>query len=253
MSSTKKTARLAGLLFLMMVVFGLLAEVMFRQKLFVANDVVLTANNIISNSFLYRVGIISDMLMALCYLLTALALYKLLSHVNKNMASLMVVFAAAGSVLLMFNILIELAPLYILSGNAYLGDFSAAQQQSLAMFFYNLYQHGYMIGQIFFALWVLPLGVLIIKSGFIPKILGHLFIIETLFALTAVVVHFLVPNATIETVLMLPMMVAEFSYMFYLLIRGVNEGRLVQHLNDMLYANESSKLNAYINSRKAHE
>ncbi len=240
MRSTKKTARLAGLLFLMMVVFGLLAEVVFRQKLFVANDVVMTANNIISNIFLYRAGIIADMLMALCYLLTALALYKLLSHVDKNMASLMVVFAAAGSVLLMFNILIELAPLYILSDNAYLSDFSTAQQQSLAMFFYNLYQHGYMIGQIFFALWVLPLGVLIIKSGFIPKTLGHLFFIETLFALTAVVVHFLVPNATLETVLMLPMMVAEFSFMFYLLIRGVNEGRLVQHFKDRLHANESS-------------
>lgn len=144
----------------------------------------------------------------------------------------------------MFNILIELAPLYLLSGNAYLDGFNAVQKQSLAMFFYNLYQHGYMIGQIFFALWVLPLGVLIIKSSFIPKILGHLFIIETLFASTAVIVHFLVPNATLETVLMMPMMVAEFSFMFYLLIRGVNEGKVVQQLNDRLHANESCKLNA---------
>jgi hypothetical protein len=227
MSSTKKTARLAGLLFLMMVVFGLLAEVMFRQKLFVSNDVVLTANNIMSNPFLYRAGITSDLLMTLSYLLTAFVLYKLLSSVDKQIAASMVVFAAAGCVLLMFNILIELSPLYILSGNVYLSDFSTAQQQSLAMFFYNLYQHGYMIGQIFFGLWVLPLGVLIIKSGFIPKILGYLFIIEALFALISVFVHFLVPNATLETVLMLPMMVAEFSFMFYLLIRGINEPKIV--------------------------
>jgi hypothetical protein len=233
MHSTKKTARLAGLLFLMMVIFGLLAEVMFRQKLFVANDVVLTANNIMSNLFLYRAGIISDLLMTLCYLFTALALYKLLSSVDKQMATAMVIFASAGCVLLMFNILIELAPLYILSGNAYLGDFSTAQQQSLAMFFYNLYQHGYMIGQIFFGLWVLPLGGLIIKSGFIPKIFGHLFIIEALFALTSVFIHFLVPNGTLETVLMLPMMVAEFSFMFYLLIRGINERQLVKPLIDL--------------------
>ncbi|HAS74795.1 MAG TPA: hypothetical protein DCS67_11685 [Clostridiales bacterium UBA8960] len=233
MHSTKKTARLAGLLFLMMVIFGLLAEVMFRQKLFVANDVVLTANNIMSNLFLYRAGIISDLLMTLCYLFTALALYKLLSSVDKQMATAMVIFASAGCVLLMFNILIELAPLYILSGNAYLVDFSTAQQQSLAMFFYNLYQHGYMIGQIFFGLWVLPLGGLIIKSGFIPKIFGHLFIIEALFALTSVFIHFLVPNGTLETVLMLPMMVAEFSFMFYLLIRGINERQLVKPLIDL--------------------
>lgn len=223
MNTNKKTARLAGLLFLMMVVFGLLAEIFFRQKLFVADDVALTANNILSNAFLYRAGIISDILMTLSYLLTALVLYKLLSSVNKNLASAMVVLAAAGSVLLTFNILIEIAPLYILSGNDYLSAFNASQQQSLAMLFYNLYQHGYMIGQIFFALWVLPLGVLINKSGFIPKILGILFVVETIFGLMAVIVHFLVPNGTLETIMMLPMMIAEFSFMFYLLIRGINE------------------------------
>jgi hypothetical protein len=85
-----------------------------------------------------------------------------------------------------------------------------------------------MIGQIFFALWVLPLGVLINKSGFIPKILGILFVVETIFGLMAVIVHFLVPNGTLETIMMLPMMIAEFSFMFYLLIRGINETKLLK-------------------------
>lgn len=228
MNSNKKTARLAGLLFLMMVVFGLLAEIFFRQKLFVTNDIAVTANNILSNAFLYRAGIISDILMSLSYLLTALALYKLLSPVNKSMAATMVVFATAGSVLLMFNILNEIAPLYILSGNDNLSALNTSQQQSLAILFYSLYQHGYMIGQIFFSLWVLPLGVLIYKSGFIPKVLGILFVVETIFGLMTVIVHFLVPNGMIETIMMLPMMIAEFSFMFYLLIRGMNESKLLK-------------------------
>jgi len=80
------------------------------------------------------------------------------------------------------------------------------------MLFYNLYQHGYMIGQIFFALWVLPLGLLIYKSEFMPKVLGILFVIETIFGLITVMVHFLMPNATIETIMMQPIMVAEFSF-----------------------------------------
>ena len=227
MSSTKKTARLAGMMFLMMVVFGLFAEVMFRQKLFVANDVAVTANNILSNVFLYRAGIVSDILMALSYLLTALLLFKLLSAVDQKMASVMVVFAAAGSVILMLNTLNEIAPLYILSESDYMSAFDAGQRQSLAMFFYNFYQHGYMIGQVFFALWVLPLGVLIYKSGFIPRVFGVLFAAETIFALTAVIVHFLMPNGAVETVLMLPMMIAEFSFMLYLLIRGVNASKLL--------------------------
>lgn len=222
----KRMARIAGLLYLLMAVLGLIAEIFFRQKLFVVADMAATANNILSNTFLYRIGITSDILMALVYLLTALVLYKLLSPVDKNMAGAMVVFTTAGSVLLMFNVLNELAPLYILSGGEYLSAFNTAQLQSLAMFFYNLYQHGYMIGQIFFALWVLPLGVLIYKSGFIPKVFGILFAIEAIFGVITVIVHFLMPNATVETIMMVPMMIAEFSFMFYLMIVGINESKL---------------------------
>jgi len=224
----KKTARLAGLLFLMMVVFGLFSEIFFRQKLIVSNDMALTASNILSNVFLYRVGITSDILMALSYLLTALALYKLLYSVNKNLAAVMVVFATAGSILLMFNTLNEFAPLYILSGNDYVSTFNSSQKQSLAMLFYNLYVHGYMIGQIFFALWVLPLGVLIYKSGFIPKVFGILFVIETIFGFMSVIVHFLIPNGTIETLMLLPGTIAEFTFLFWLFIRGINESKLLE-------------------------
>lgn len=228
MNSNKKTARIAGLLYLLMVAFGLASEVFFRQKLFTSNDITVIANNILSNIIIYRAGITCDILMALCYLLTALVLYKLLSSVNKEMAAVMVIFASAGSVLLMFTILNEIAPLYILNGNDYLSTFTSGQRQSLAMLFYNLYQHGYMIGQVFFALWVLPLGALIYKSRFIPKILGVLFMIEAVFGLISVMIHFLIPNATIETIMMLPMMIAEFSFMFYLLIRGLDQSERVK-------------------------
>ncbi len=221
MIPNKNAARLAGLFFLLMVVFGLFAEIFFRQKLFVSNDMNVTANNILSNAFLYRTGIVSDILMSLCYLFTALALYRLLASVNKNTAAVMVVFAAAGSVLLLFNILNEIAPLYILNGNDYLNTIEPNSRQAIAMLFYNLYEHGYMIGQAFFALWVLPLGILIYRSGFIPKLFGVLFIIETIFGLMSVIVHFLVPNQMLETILLLPGTIAEFLFMFWLLIWGI--------------------------------
>lgn len=236
MESNKKTARLAGMFFLMMVVFGLASEVFFRQKVFASSDINVTANAILSNLFLYRMGVVSDILMTLSYLFTALTLYKLFSEVNKHLAAMMVLFASAGCILLLFNVLNELAPLYILSGNDYLSTFSTSQQQALAMFFYNIYQHGYMIGQIFFSLWVLPLGLLIYRAGFMPKVLGILFVIESIFGLITVMVHFLIPNATMETILMMPMMIAEFSFMFYLLIRGIN-GKTVEtgaHIREVL-------------------
>jgi hypothetical protein len=106
------------------------------------------------------------------------------------------------------------------------GAFTPAQLQSMAMFSYDTYQHGYMIGQVFFALWVLPLGLLIYRSKFIPGVLGILFIIETIGGLLAVGVHFLVPNETVETVLLFPAMIAEFVFMFWLLIKGINDKKM---------------------------
>ena len=217
MIPNKKTARIAGLLFLLMVISGLFAEIFFRQKLF-TDDIAITVDNILHNDFLYRAGILCDIVMPLCYLFTALALYKLLVSVNKNIAMLMVLFAAVGSVLLLSNVLNEFAPLVILNANDQLGE--------LAMLSFNAYGHGYMIGQVFFALWVLPLGVLIYRSKFLPKVFGVLFVIEVVCGLMSVVVHFLIPNESIESLLLMEGVIAEFGFMFWLLIRGINESKL---------------------------
>lgn len=226
MNPSKKIARLAGVFFLLMVVFGLFAELFFRQNIFVANDAAATASNILANGLLYRAGIVSDILMSLCYLFTALALYRLLVTVNKNLAQLMVLFAAAGSLLLMSNILNELAPLSLLGAGAQSSAFTEAQLQSMAMFSFDTYNHGYMIGQAFFALWVLPLGLLIWRSKFIPKAFGFLFLVEAFGGLLSVVVHFLAPGATIEAVLLLPGMLAEFAFLGWLLLKGIDESKL---------------------------
>lgn len=217
MTPNKNTARLAGLCFLLMVVFGLFAELFFRQKLFIPGDAAATANNILANPLLYRTGIVSDLLMSVCYLLTALALYRLLAEVHKNLASVMVIFAAAGSVLLLGNMLNEIAPLQLLSSG------NTPEAAAAALAYFKLYEHGYMIGQIFFALWVLPLGLLIRRSGFMPKVFGVLFVLETICGLLAVIVHFMAPSQTIETVLLLPGTIAELTFMPYLLIAGIKK------------------------------
>jgi len=216
--SKKNTARLAGIFFLLMVVFGIAAEILFRQKIFVDGDAAATAANILSNGLLYRAGIVSDLLMSLCYLITALILYRLLSSVNKNTAGVMVVFATAGSILLMANILNEFAPLVILNGSGSLTSFDTSQIQALSMLFFQIYEHGYMIGQIFFALWVLPLGILIYQSKFIPKVFAILFIAEAILGSISVLIHFIAPMEMVETILLLPGTIAELTFMVWLLI-----------------------------------
>jgi len=112
-----RTARLAGVCFLLMVVFGIGAQIFFRQSLFVPGDAAATAANITANGFVFRAGILSDLLMSLFYMLTALVLYKLFVDVDKNLSAMMVVFAVAGSILLMVNVLNEMAPLFIVGAH----------------------------------------------------------------------------------------------------------------------------------------
>lgn len=225
MNPNRKTARIAGLLFLVMVVSGLFAELFFRQRIFSANAEEITAR-ILSNSLLYRAGILSDLVMSLSYLLTAVALYRLLRSVGEDQARLMVLFAAAGCVILMVNILNEYMPLVYSGTEA--GALSAAQLGELSRVSFSAFNNGYMIGQVFFALWVLPLGILILRSKFIPKFFGVLFIIEAVCGSLSVVAHFLFASETAANLLLLPGTVAEFAFLFFLLIRGVNEQKLVK-------------------------
>ena len=223
MNPTKKSARIAGLLFLLMVVSGLFTELFFRQKVLTA-DAATTAANLMQNMFLARAGIVSDIVMALSYLFTAIALYRLLRTVNEDLARLMVLLAAMGSVILLVSYIGEYMPLVLV--NAQNSAFTSAQLNEMAFMSFTAYENAYMIGQVFFALWVLPLGLLICRSKFIPKVFGILFIIETISALLSVVVYFLLGSETVSTILLLPGTVAEFALLFWLLIRGINVKKL---------------------------
>lgn len=223
MKPTTKTARIAGIWFLLMVVSGLFAELFFRQNIFSSNAVE-TMARIQQNTLQFRVGILSDMVMSMAYLMTAVMLYRLLRSVDEGKAKLMVVFAAAGCVILLLNVLNEYMPLVYATTPA--GALTETQLAAFSQLSFAAYNNGYMIGQVFFALWVLPLGQLICRSKFIPKVFGILFIIEAVCGLLAVAAHFLLGSATITSLLLVPGMVAEFGFLFWLLIRGINEKKL---------------------------
>jgi hypothetical protein len=225
MGTNKKTARLAGFLWLLQIVFGLFNELGARGRLFIHGDVTATAINITSNEFLFRLGLLSESVMYLSLLFTALVLCKLLSIINKSWARLIVIFAALGCGIGLLSLLNEVAALQLLSGAAYLNVFETSQLQALATLFLNLNDEGYIFGQFFHGLWVLPLGVLVYKSGFLPKIFGILFIAETFSVLLSTLIHFLSLNATLELNLLWIGVVAEITFTLWLLIRGINESK----------------------------
>lgn len=94
------------------------------------------------------------------------------------------------------------------------------------MLFLDLYEQGYITAQIFFVMWVLPLGFLVFKSGFLPRIFGVLFAVETLLGHLSTAINFLSPNAVLETIFLIPGAIAEISFMLWLVIRGINESKI---------------------------
>lgn len=234
MIPNKKTARLAGFLWLLMFLFGPAAQII-RDRLFISGDTAATAGNIMANDFLFRLGFASDLMMMIIYVLLPLTLYKLLCTVNKNLAIIMVIFVILGTSINMINLLNEFASLQLLSGAKYLGVFEMAQLQAQSMLSYDLYLHGYEIANIFFGLWLVPLGLLVCKSGYIPRILGILLIIGGCGLFVNVFIHFLFPGyGIVSTILLIPQTLSEFLFLAWLLIRGINESKVkTANLSDL--------------------
>jgi hypothetical protein len=135
----------------------------------------------------------------------------------------MVIFIVAGVSVVFLNMLFQYAPILLLSGAGHLSAFNPAQLQTLAMVFLDLYKHGFMISEIFWGLWLIPLGILVYKSGFIPKALGVLLIVGCFGHLLSFLSTFLFPDySIILTSIAETAMIGELPIFLWLLIKGVN-------------------------------
>ena len=224
MSSRKKTARIAGFLYLVHFATFFLADNGVHSTAVGSIDVATTAQNIMTSALLFRIGFVNFLLTALFFFLAAWALYVLLKPVNKDLALLFVLLNLGGVVIWCSILFSEFATLLLLSGADYLKALLAEQLQALAMLSLNLYQVGFMISQIILNLWLFPLGYLVFKSGFLPRILGILLIIDGFAMLIWFVQFFFFPGyEVISTISLAVSFIAEGSLCLWLLIKGVKD------------------------------
>jgi len=221
--SPRKTARMAGLFYLIFTLTTALAAVV-RSRIIVSGDAAATANNIVSSQGLFRVGFVTELVSAVFFLLAAWALYVLLKPVNKNLALLFLLLNLSGVAIECINALNLFAALQFFSSANYLNVFQTGQLQAMAMSFLNSYTNGFMIAQIFFGTWLLPLGYLVYKSRFLPKFLGILLILDFFCWTSYFFQFFLFPDYGI---LIYPGsavgFIAEISISLWLLIMGVKD------------------------------
>lgn len=170
-------ARIAGFMYLFMNMFAPFTLLYLPSHFIVRGDAAATATNIIASESLYRIGIALNLFNAVGQIFLVLALYQLLKVVSKNTASLMVIFSLASVPISMLNELMQLAVLQLLSGADYLKALPIDQVQAWAYLLVRLHNQGLLIVQIFWGLWLFPMGYLVYKSGFLPKIIGILLIV----------------------------------------------------------------------------
>jgi hypothetical protein len=215
-----KTARLAGFLYLLMVPFAVFSIKYLPSILIVPGDASATANNIVASVSLFRLGIVSALFVQLINLFLVLVLYKLLKHVNKNHALLMVILFVVSIPITMLNELNQFAALILSSGTEYLSTFSPDQLHALVPLFLDLHEQGITIAGIFWGLWLFPLGYLVFKSGFLPGILGILLMIGCFGYLIESFVVILVPSFNVNIAIFT--FWGEILFPLWLLIKGVN-------------------------------
>jgi hypothetical protein len=224
MNSLKKTARIAGFWYLLMAITGPIGLLYVPSQLIVPGDATATANNIVASESLFRIGIVSCLLCQAAFIFLVLALYRLLKGVNQQHASLMVSLVLVAVPIAFLNMLNPLAALLLLSDDGFLTVFEPNQLHALVMVFLNLQEHGNIIAQIFWGLWLFPFGWLVFKSGFFPRILGVLLIIACFGYLVHSLTFLLFPHyeAIVSSYAAVPEAIGELSMVLWLLIKGVN-------------------------------
>jgi hypothetical protein len=221
MSFTRNPGRFAGLLYVLTSIVGFFAMGYVPGRLIVHGNAAATASNIAASETLFRLGIAGNLLGQAGFIFVALALYDLLKGVNERHALLMFILIVVSVPIAFLNELNSIAALVLVRGADFLSIFEKPQREALAMLFLNLHHYGLVVAEIFWGLWLFPLGLLVYRSRFLPRFLG----IWLLFAGIAWVILSLTGLLSpqyqdkVDTYSQ-PAFFGEIAFMLWLLIKG---------------------------------
>ena len=222
-------ARTAGFFWLMTFLTGAFA-MFVGGRFVVSGDAVATAANILANEPSFRLGVAANLIATACYLTATLLVYDLLKPVNRNLSLLAAFFSITGCAIGALSMLFQLAPLVVLGGAQYLSVFTVEQLRALAFMFFRLYEQASNIAFAFFGLHCLLVGCLILKSMFLPRIVGALMVCAGLGWLTFSFASLLSPLLAryLSPYIMAPGILGEASLTLWLLVMGVNVQRWME-------------------------
>ena len=228
MRSTNNPGRVAGFVYLLLLAAPV-RLIYIPSKLFVTGNATATASNIAAHESLFRLGIVSDLFTGTMAIFVVLALYRLLKGVDQLHAVLMVILGGLMVTPIYFlNVLNDAAALMLVRGADFLSVFGKPQRDALAMLFLRLHHHGVLANEIFWGLWLFPLGVLVFRSRFLPRFLGVWLIVNGFAYLILSFTGLLLPRyEDMVSNVAFPAQLGELAFMLWLVIKGANPQPLI--------------------------
>jgi len=224
MNSTKKTARLAGILYLLGGITAPFSLIYLPRTLVVPGDATATANHVRASETLLRMGVASELIFSIVFIFVVLTLYRLFKGVDEKQALAMLTLLLISVPISLLNVLNEIAALNLASGADFLSVFDKRQLDALVLLFLRLHSQGLLVAGIFWGLWLFPFGILVMRSGFIPRVLGVFLIIACFGYLASSFTFLLLPAyGHIVSRFAMVLTLGELPIILWLLIKGAED------------------------------
>src|SRR5260221_8503320 len=222
MSSTRNPGRVAGFWYLLLVVIGPLRLIYIPNKLFVDDDAAATVGNIAAHEWLFRFGIVGDLVCGVVLILLVLAFYRLFKGVDQNLAVLVVIFGGIMPALINFvGVVSDAGALMAVRGADFLSVFDKPQRDALAMLFLHLRDHQNTAAEILWGMWLFPLAILVYRSRFLPRFLGVWLVINGFAYVILSFTGVLLPQYQIKVfIFSQPALFAELALILWLVVKG---------------------------------
>lgn len=216
----KSLARITGAFYLIIIICGIFSEGFVRMSLVVPDDATATAQNIQNSEMLFRIGLVSDLLMVISDVIVTVLFFFLLRNVSEVLSALAAFFRLGQAAVIGMNLLNHLSPLLLLAV-ATQGVWSEGQVNDQILLYMNSHKYGYLISQVFFSFNCAVMGYLLYKSSQFPNLLGYGVGLASLAYFIDAIAHFIAPSfAPNLGVIMVVPIIAELSLCFWLLIKG---------------------------------
>jgi hypothetical protein len=222
MNSTRNPGRIAGFLYLLLSVIAPIRLMYIPSTLFVRGSATATVNNIAAHEWLFRAGIVGDLVCGVILIFLVLAFYRLFKGVDQNLAVLVVILGGVMPAIIdFFNVVNDAGALMIVRGADFLSVFDKPQRDALAMLFLRLHDHEDTAAELLCGLWLFPLAILVYRSRFLPRFVGVWLIVNGFAYLIISFTGLLLPQYQEKVfAISFPALLGELALMLWLVIKG---------------------------------